>query len=73
MNFYLLAAKRTLGEEIKYQMEDLFRSFKDFFMLIKENTYDVLCNNFGTDIVNLFCIALAALIVMLVATAIINR
>lgn len=73
MNFYLLEVKRTLGEELKYQVEDLFRSFSDFFIMIKENTYDVLCNNFGTDIVNLFCIALAALLVMIVAISIINR
>ena len=73
MKIHLLQVKRTIGEEIKYQIEDLFRTFTDFFIMIKENTYDVLCENFGADIINLFFIAGGALLIMIVALAIINR
>ena len=61
--------KRTFWEEVKYQVEDLFSVVIDFF----EGLYSGITGILGTDITNLFLIALAALIVMLVAMAIINR
>ena len=69
LGILILKNHRSFGEELKYEIQDLFKTFVDFFTSI----YESLCNSFGTDIVNLFGIAIGALIIMLVAMAIINR
>lgn len=72
--FYLLdKAERTFLEELEYEVKDLFRSFVDFFYMIKENTYDVLVSNFGAEVVNMTLIAVFFIAVMIIATKVINK
>ena len=72
--FYLLdKAERTFLEELEYEVKDLFRSFVDFFYMIKENTYDVLVSNFGAEVVNMTLLAVLFITLMIVATKIINK
>ena len=72
--FYLLdKAERTFLEELEYEVKDLFRSFVDFFYMIKENTYDVLVTKFGAEIVNMTLIAVFFIAVMIIATKVINK
>ena len=60
-------------KKIQYEFKDLFEDFIDFFVLIKENTYDVLCQHFDPLVVNMFGIGIIFLLVMLIATKLINR
>lgn len=72
--FYLLdKAERTFLEELEYEVKDLFRSFVDFFYMIKENTYDVLVTKFGAEVVNMTLLAVLFITLMIVATKIINK
>lgn len=72
--FYLLdKAERTFLEELEYEVKDLFRSFVDFFYMIKENTYDVLVTKFGAEVVNMTLIAVFFIAVMIIATKVINK
>ena len=72
-NLLLIKANRSFGDQIKYEIKDLFNSFSDFFSLIKEHTYDALGASIGYDITNLFFLGISALLVMLIAMKIINR
>jgi len=69
----LLKDDRTIGEKIKDQFFDILNEIKDFFIVIKENTYDLLCTFLDPMIVNLILIAIGIVIVMLIAITLINR
>lgn len=69
---YLLV-KQTFWEELKEEFRDVLDMFSDFFLMIKEVTYDVLAKSFGGDIVNMFIIAIGVIALMLILLAIINR
>ncbi len=69
---YLLV-KQSFWEQLKAEIKDVIDMFSDFFLMIKEVTYDVLANRVGGDVVNLFLIAIGVIVVMLVCLAIINR
>lgn len=60
-------------KNFKLEVEDLIDDFESFFLMIKANTYDVLCEHFDPFVVNIFGLAILFLIVMLVATKIINK
>ena len=73
---YALSIKDWISNFLKQfweQLLDLLKDFADFFGLIKEHTYDVLCKQFGDMVVNLFGITLIFVIIMLVAIKIINK
>ena len=55
------------------EFEDVFDMFGDFFVMIKEVTYDVLVKSFGGDSVNLILIGIAVVAIMMILLAIINR
>lgn len=69
--FTLLEYKRSLWEEIKWQVEDLWMTLCDFFIMIKENTVDVLVEKFGDGAV-LMIIAVAVIAIMVIALSITN-
>jgi len=69
---YLLV-KQTFWEDLMEELEDVWKMFEDFFLMIKEVTYDVLAKSFGGDIVNMFIIAIGVIALMLILLAIINR
>ncbi len=62
-----------VGKSIGEQFQDLFHDFAEVFDVIKAHTYDVLCEHFGSGVVNLFGITLIFVIIMLVSIKIINR
>lgn len=64
---------KSLGKSFQQEFRELFKDIVDFIMLIKENTYDVLCTNYGTEIVNLLGLGLIFLLIMIIAMKIINR
>ncbi len=69
---YLLV-KQSFWEQLKDEVKDVIDMFSDFFLMIKEVTYDVLANRVGGDIVNMFLIGIGVVAVMLICLAIINR
>ena len=69
----LLKDDRTLGEKLKDQFFDILAEIKDFFILIKENTYDLLCGFLDPMIVNLLLIAIGVVLVMMIAITLINK
>lgn len=60
-------------KKLQYEFKDLFDDFADFFDLIKTHTYDILCQKFDPLVVNMFGIGLIFLLIMLIATKIINK
>ncbi len=46
---YLLV-KETIWDQLKEEVQDVLDMFADFFLMIKEVTYDVIANYIGTDI-----------------------
>ena len=70
---YILKDNRGFGEIIKEQLQSIWREIVDFFVLIKENTYDLLCEIFDPTIVNLLLVGIGVVLIMVVAMAVINR
>ncbi len=75
MNYLLtyLLVKETIWDKLMQEFEDIWKSFLDFFLMIKEVTYDVLAGKIGGDIVNLFLIGFGVIGIIMVCLAIINR
>jgi hypothetical protein len=68
-----LLVKHTFWEQVEYEMKDLWEMIKDFFLMIKEVTYDVAANAIGGSALNVILVVIAALFIMLACMAIINR
>lgn len=75
MNLLLtyILVKQTFWEELLKEFDEIGEAIKDFFLMIKEITYDVVAGKFGSDIVNLFLIALGVIAIIIVCLKIINR
>lgn len=69
---YLLV-KETIWDQLKEEVQDVLDMFADFFLMIKEVTYDVIANYIGTDITNLLLIAIGVIGVMVICISIINK
>lgn len=69
---YLLV-KETIWDQLKEEVQDVLDMFADFFLMIKEVTYDVIANYIGTDITNLLLIAIGVIGVMIICISIINK
>ena len=68
-----LLVKHTFWEQAEYEMKDLWEMIKDFFLMIKEVTYDVAANAIGGNTLNVILVVVAALFIMIACMAIINR
>lgn len=71
LNYVLV--KESFLDQLKDEFEDIFKMIKDFFLMIKEVTYDVLAENIGGDIATMLVIVVCVIAVMLISLAIINR
>lgn len=60
-------------DEIKFELKDMIETIIDFFLLIKENTYDILVYNFGADVINLLLIGIGTILVIFLLLKIINH
>lgn len=69
---YLLV-KETIWDQLKEEVQDVLDMFADFFLMIKEVTYDVIANYIGTDITNLLLIAIGVIGVMVICISVINK
>ncbi|MDE5888948.1 MAG: hypothetical protein K2H20_02905 [Bacilli bacterium] len=68
-----LIVKESFWEQFKNEIKDVLEMFGDFFLMIKEVTYDVAANAIGGDMVNLLLIAVGTIAVIMVLLSIINR
>ena len=71
--FTFLKDTRSFWDKTKDQLGEIWEEIKDFFIVIKENTYDLLCTFLDPNIVNLLLLTLAVILVMVVAIVIINK
>ena len=62
----------SIFKKIGKEMGDLGRDFKDFFLLIKKNTYDILIEKFGETGVNMVLILALVIIFMIIVTKVIR-
>lgn len=68
-----LLVKHSFWEQVQYEFRDLVDMFKDFFIMIKEVTYDVVAGAIGGTTLNVILVVIGALVIMIVCMAIINR
>lgn len=68
-----LKVKRSLGESIMDELKEIARSIGDFFVMLKEVTYDNLVDKFGSFSVNLLGMGLIIALIIFVCMAFINR
>lgn len=68
-----LKVKRSLGESIMDELKEIARSIGDFFVMLKEVTYDNLVDKFGSFSVNLLGMGLIVAIIIFICMAFINR
>ena len=69
---YLLV-KVSFWDELKQEARNIWKMIEDFFLMIKEVTYDVLANAIGGDMALLLVITVGVIGVMLIFLTIINR
>ena len=68
-----LKVKKSLGESIMDEIKEIADSIGDFFIMIKEVTYDVLVDKFGSFSINLIGMGLIVALIIFVCMAFINR
>lgn len=69
---YLLV-KVSFWDELKQEARNIWKMIEEFFLMIKEVTYDVLANAIGGDMALLLVITVGVIGVMLIFLTIINR
>lgn len=65
--------KESFFDQLKQEFLEVGEMIKEFFLMIKEVTYDVAASAIGGDMVNLLLIAVGTVIVIMILLAIINR
>ncbi len=68
-----LIVKESFWDQLMAEFKDVWDMFKDFFLMIKEVTYDVAAEAMGGDMLNLLLIAVGVIALIMVLLAIINR
>lgn len=69
---YLLV-KVSFWDELKQEARNIWKMIEEFFLMIKEVTYDVLANAIGGDMALLLVITVGVIGVMLIFLTVINR
>ena len=69
---YLLV-KVSFWDELKQEARNIWKMIEEFFLMIKEVTYDVLANAIGGDMALLLFITVGVIGTMLIFLTIINR
>lgn len=68
-----LKVKRSLGESIMDEIKEIADSIGDFFIMIKEVTYDALVDKFGSFAINLIGMGLIIALILFICMKLINR
>jgi hypothetical protein len=73
LTFLYLLKKETFLDHLKDDIAEVGEDFARFFSTIKEYTYDYLVERWGETTTNLLLLALVFLLIMWVATVLINK
>ena len=73
MSIIYFLRQMTIAEKIKYEVKEVLDEFISFFQMIKENTFDVLAEKFGSTTVTIGFFFIAVVILMLILTAFIRK
>ncbi len=68
-----LLVKESIGDQFKQEFQDIWDMIKDFFIMIKELTYDNLAEAMGSEIALLLVLTVGIIGLMLILSAVINR
>ena len=69
---YLLV-KVSFWDELKQEARNIWKMIEEFFLMIKEVTYDVLANAIGGDMALLLVITVGVIGTMLIFLTVINK
>ena len=72
-NLVYALVKQTFWDHVKEEFQSIGEVFKDFFLMIKEYTYDIIADKIGGDMAGVFLVAIIAVGVMVVLVTLINR
>ena len=73
MGIIYFLRQMTITEKLKYEVKEVIDEFISFFQMIKENTFDVLANKFGSTTVTVGFFFIAVVLIMLILTAFIRK
>ena len=65
--------KRTFWDHVKEEINSVGDTLKDFFIMIKENTYDLIADKIGGDMAGIFLIGIITVGLMVVLISVINK
>ena len=65
--------KQTFWDHVKEEARSIGDTFKDFFLMIKEYTYDIVADKIGGDMAGIILIGFLTLGIMIVLITLINR
>lgn len=65
--------KESFFDQLKQEFMEVGKMLKEFFLMIKEVTYDVAANAIGADTLNLLLIGVGTVVVIMILLAIINK
>jgi len=72
-NLIYALVKRTFWDHVKEEARSVGETFMDFFLMIKEYTYDIIADKIGGDMAGVMLIFIIAAGVMVILITVINR
>lgn len=72
-NLIYTLVKQTFWDHVKDEFSSIGETLKDFFLMIKEYTWDIIADKVGGDIAGIFLVGILAFGVMVVLISVINR
>ena len=72
-NIIQTLVKQTFWDHVKEEAKSIGETFMDFFLMIKEYTYDIIADKIGDDMAGIFLVGIIAAGVMVILVTLINR
>ncbi len=65
--------KRTFWDHVKEEFNSVLDTLKDFFLMIKEYTYDIIADKIGSDMAGIFLVGILTVGLMVILITLINK
>ncbi len=65
--------KRTFWDHVKEEAASVWDTLKEFFLMIKEYTYDIIADKIGSDMAGIFVVGVLTVGLMVVLITLINK
>lgn len=72
-NLMYLLVKETFWDKVKHEFSSVWETIKDFFLMIKEYTWDIIADKIGGDMAGIILVGIIAVGIMVVLISVINR